>query len=125
MSRIAIVLLIIFVGSCETTDPTCIYISPHGNDNNSGTNKNPIKSLHKAQEILLKYKPQDDVVIKISSDKGCYLDQYIDWHYSNPNYSITFESNPRDRNAVFISESDSISKRFFVNRTNQLKEKYN
>ena len=36
---------IVVMGSCEKTDPTCIYISPLGNDGNAGTKNSPLKSL--------------------------------------------------------------------------------
>lgn len=120
-TRIAIlfVLSTIAVGSCEKTDPTCIYMSPSGNDRNRGTRKNPINSLTRAQEILLQFKPQADAVIKIASDKGSYSDQSIEWTYSNPAYSITFESEPGEYNAVFVSEGDYVAKRLFAFRSDR------
>ena len=116
-TAILVMIGIVVMGSCEKTDPTCIYISPLGNDGNAGTKKNPLKSVQKAQEILLEYNPEADAIIKIASDKGCYADQYIESTYSNPTYSITFESEPREYNAVFVSEGDSIAKRFFAFRS--------
>ncbi len=70
-----------------------IFMSPNGNDDNSGDSLNPIRTLAKAQEILNSVKPACNVEIRVR--KGTYSGQSVVWRYKS-NYWITIQSERDD-----------------------------
>jgi hypothetical protein len=88
-----------FPRSC---DPNYIlYLSPAGNDTAAGTPEAPIHTFQRAGEILAADKPDCDVVIRLRSDEGIYVDYSVVWTYYNPRHSTTFEPYPLNDPAVF------------------------
>lgn len=117
-SKALIILLIImpFIGTFTRNNDTIqsqLYISPDGDDNNIGTEAYPLKSLARANDILEHTKPEKDVIVKLISDRGPYIDQCVSWTYCNSSYSLIFESYPPTRNARFIPGNNLPEKTFF------------
>jgi len=115
MRQAGIVLVILIFslvnGHTREDDVYYIYMSPHGNDLNYGTSERPVLTLKRVQEILKFERPDCDVVVRISSDEGEYINQTVLWTYYNPEHSITFEAYPGDDYAVF--RADSLNPPFF------------
>tara|TARA_B110000285_G_C15132357_1_gene624511 strand:- start:940 stop:1977 length:1038 start_codon:yes stop_codon:yes gene_type:complete len=64
------------------SDAFNLYISQNGNDKNSGLiESEPIKSLSKAQQVLILNQPKSDIQINILP--GVYLNQSITWSFNN------------------------------------------
>ena len=83
-------------GYCIGTNPAppsssayIIYMSPTGDDSNSGlTNSSPILTLGRAHSILKSSTPQNNVEIRIKP--GIYSRDYIhNWSYYNENYTTS------------------------------------
>jgi hypothetical protein len=86
-------------GSCDSE--FVIYLSPMGSDTAAGTYEQPIRSFERAGEILAAAAPDSDVVVRLRSDQGPYIDYSVVWTYCNPAHSTTFEPFPADTPAVF------------------------
>jgi hypothetical protein len=78
-----------------------LYLSPIGNDTAAGTYDEPIRSFERAEEILAAAAPDSDVVIRLRSDQGPYMDYSVVWTYYHPAHTTTFEAFPDDAPAVF------------------------
>jgi len=102
------------ISTAAISEPCNIYISPYGDDSNPGTEQYPVLNLSRVHQILQELQPQSDVIIKIRSDCGPYINQCLLWTYYNPKYSITFESLPSGENARFIADDDPPGEPFFV-----------
>ncbi len=81
-----------------------LYLSPLGDDNNVGTFEEPIRSFQRAEAMLAAASPDCDVVVRLRSDQGAYLNCSTLWTYFNPAHSITFESYPEDLPAIFRAD---------------------
>ncbi len=96
-------------------DPFVLYVSPAGNDTAAGTFEAPIRSFERAGEILAAEAPDSDVVIRLRSDQGTYVDYSIVWTYYNPSHTTTFEPFPADTPAVFRGDgADPPPRPFFT-----------
>jgi hypothetical protein len=92
-----------------------LYLSPTGNDGNEGTFEAPIRSFQRAEEMLDAALPECDVVVRLISDRGVFVNYSVHWSYSNPEYSIVFESYPDDLPAIFRADADDpTSEPFFT-----------
>ena len=109
-----IILILLIYCSPLLSEPFYVYMSPLGNDMNSGVKDKPVKSLNKVHEILMNTNPNENVIIKIDSKNGSYVNQNVVWTYYNPDYLTIFESNPKDKLARFISNDNPPDKPFFV-----------
>ena len=66
-----------------------IFLSPDGDDTNSGLSRDePVSTIAAAHEILLRSKPENDVKIWIAS--GTYYNQRVKWTFTMPHNSIMF-----------------------------------
>jgi hypothetical protein len=98
----------------ESATPVPLYMSPLGDDENSGGEEAPVATLGRVQEILRELRPAEDVVVKIRSDRGVYEGQSVVWDYFNAEHAITFEADPDSTYASFVQgEADTT---FFVLR---------
>ncbi|MGD1049041.1 MAG: hypothetical protein ABR899_09880, partial [Candidatus Krumholzibacteriaceae bacterium] len=116
----ALALLLAAVAGCDNTAPgektvsSCeenpavmpaatryIYMSPAGNDENSGSEAAPVATLNGVQDILRDERPDSSVVVRIRSDAGVYYGQSVIWDYFNPDRGITFEAWPDSVRASF------------------------
>jgi hypothetical protein len=84
-----------------------IYISPKGCDGSNGGLRSPVRTLDRVQEILEQSRPRSDVVVRIRSDEGVFINETVHWTYHDPLYSITFESYPPEYNACFLADEDA------------------
>jgi len=100
-------LVVLFLSLSEgfaSEDVYYIYMSPHGSDLNYGDYGEPVLTLDRVQEILKFERPDCDVVVRIASDQGDYINQTVLWTYYNPEHTITFEAYPIDKYAVFRAD---------------------
>lgn len=95
------------------TERFTIYLSPKGSDRNPGTAERPLATLQRAHAILEERRPEADVVIKVRSDAGPYVDQSVLWTYYHPAHTITIESEPASLNATFVASDDPAVRTFF------------
>ena len=84
-----------------SAEPFYIYLSPDGNDENSGSETAPVATLRRAQEILLDARPASDVLVRIRGDRGPFEGQSVVWEYSNAEHHTTLESYPDSTRASF------------------------
>ncbi|GEM_PF-1862834 len=102
-------------GEPRATAPSrIIHVSPRGDDRNPGTATRPVASLARAHEILEEEKPRADVVVKVRSDAGSYLNQSVLWMYCVPGRSVTIEADPPGANAIFEADDDAPRRPFFT-----------
>jgi len=118
MKKLALLILTVTLSSAalaqeDYTKPYVLYISPTGDDGNAGTAASPLGSMSRANALLEQLNPDADVVVKLISDRGPYIDQSVAWTYYNSKHSITFESEPSTSNATFTSGDDPPSEPFF------------
>jgi len=80
--------MVIWSNLSYSAEPFKIYLSPAGNDSYEGlTNAYPIRTLSRAQEVLMSYDPNQPIEIHVN--QGTYIWQSVVWTYTN-GYSITF-----------------------------------
>jgi hypothetical protein len=81
---------LMFSGTCfAQAAEYVLYVSPTGNDANSGTSPTaPVLTLTRAHQILSVAKPATNVKVLIAP--GTYFGQKVKWTYYQPQYSISF-----------------------------------
>jgi len=84
-----------------------IYISPDGDDNGEGKRNSPLATLDEVHKRIREKKPDMDVLIRIYSDRGDYVNQTVVWEYYNTDNSIIFESYPEDKFANFTASENA------------------
>lgn len=91
----------------EASNRYYLYISPLGHDANIGSFSDPIRTLNRANEILMQEMPDKEVVIRIKSDCGEYLNDTVEWYYYDREHRTIFQAYPEDRNAVFAADNEN------------------
>lgn len=95
-------------------DTVYIYLSPLGDDNNPGSRDRPAATLVRIQQLLKQRALDADIIVKVRSDAGVYLNQSVLWTYYRPGRSITIESDPPRVNACFVAGNDPPVGPFFA-----------
>jgi len=80
-----------------------LYISPMGNDGNPGTLDRPLASLQRANDVLERERPDEDVTIHLMSDQGTYEISHTVWTYSNRRWKTRISSYPDGSHARFTA----------------------
>lgn len=95
-SFLAFLILLIGAGALAgAAEPLRYYLSPDGQDSNSGESAaEPLRTLVRVHQLLVLAKPQRDVEVLIAP--GLYQGQRTVWTYTHPNYSITFKPDSPD-----------------------------
>lgn len=90
-----------FISTPATPTTLHLYISPNGNDNNSGESPSrPKRSLQKIRyalenRFITRNLPHTDVIIHIAG--GRYYNQVDNWSFHMPRHRITFRGDPNNR----------------------------
>ena len=99
--------------SARAPDTVYFYMSPRGHDADPGSRERPVATLARVHQLLQQRAPDADVVVKVRSDAGTYLNQTVLWTYYRPERSITIESDPPAINARFAAGDDPPASPFF------------
>ena len=97
-----------YYSDITSTSDITLYLSPNGNDTNSGTNNNRIKTLERAQEIIKEQtKIRNIKNVKILIASGIYYDQTIKWVYTNEGYNIIITAENTSNIPIFKCSGDN------------------
>jgi len=84
-----------------------IYLSPDGNDDNSGRESSPLATLGEVQNRVKERMPNNDVIVRVFGDRGVYVNQTVVWVYYNPDHKLIFESYPDNTYAHFEASEEN------------------